>query len=651
MHQTNATILIIDDSDEDRLLYKHYLSADYTLVEADLGALGLALIEDVNPVCVLLDYRLPDMDGLEILKSIRQAHPLDAPAVLLLTGFADLSLGISAMQAGADDFIEKSKVTAHSLKKAVINAIEKARLQSEVDHQRQWFRATLAAISNAVLAINASRHVIVINPAAENMLETSYAEVSGLLIDELVQIIDEDPLQNWHRVLDELLQGVCFPSPPLTHRAQLLTREGRQFDIEYTLTGIKSPVGYGAVLAIHDLTQRQALAKAKNFAETANLAKSQFLANMSHEIRTPLNAIIGTSHLLQNTALNPDQTRKVSNVINSSKHLLNLVNNILDLSKIESGQMRIEQVPFRFDEWLCNLRDLMNDLLSSKNLRFVVEMQTMPPQLVGDPTRLTQILLNFLANAVKFTESGSIFLRGRVVEETADEYWCRFEVEDTGIGISNDQLATIFDAFEQADMSITRKFGGTGLGLSINKHLTQLMGGQLGVESLSRQGSCFWVLVPLGKSENQLPVQDEPTASDTLPINWREKLGHQRILLVDDDIFNQEVALELLKSDTDLTVDVAGDGQQAVDLFSQKSYALILMDMQMPVMDGLQATRIIRQMPGGKNIPILALTANAFAEDRLLCSEAGMNDFIGKPIYPDTLYGMLLKWLMVQEVH
>jgi CheY-like chemotaxis protein/anti-sigma regulatory factor (Ser/Thr protein kinase) len=366
---------------------------------------------------------------------------------------------------------------------------------------------------------------------------------------------------------------------------------------------------------------------------------------MSHELRTPMNAIMGMTDLAMRRATDSKQIDQLSKVTHASRHLLNVINDILDISKIEADRLSLESKEFYLNDILFHLNSLFSQQAAEKGLELVFDAS---PVLIhqmrkGDALRLEQILLNLLGNAIKFTSNGSVQIRCVEIETGMTDSLLRFEIQDTGVGICNEDQRRLFNAFVQADGSTTRKYGGTGLGLAISKRLAQMMGGDIGVDSQVGIGSTFWFTARFDKVSAVEQNQEETnrlTAEDRIKAYW----SGAHVLLVEDEPINQEVSRGLLE-EVNLKVDLAKDGLEALAMATQNDYALILMDLQIPKMDGVEATKAIRLLPGRQNTPILAMTANAFDEDRQICLDAGMNDHISKPVNPDFLFETLDKWL------
>jgi len=389
------------------------------------------------------------------------------------------------------------------------------------------------------------------------------------------------------------------------------------------------------------------LRAARDEAERLEKAKGEFLANMSHEIRTPLNSIIGLNYLMRRDGLSPEQAARMDRIEASSQHLLELINDVLDFAKLDVDKVQLEEADFGLSAVFDQVHAIIAESAQEKGLAIQLELGAAPQWLRGDPTRLRQALLNFAGNAVKFSNSGLIRIAATLLEERDSAVLLKFSVTDSGVGIAAEHLPRLFQMFEQADASMTRRYGGTGLGLAITQRLATLMNGDCGVESELGVGSTFWFTAVLKRGQ-AVRRDGDLDAVATAEVQLRQRHGQARILLAEDNEVNREVMLAIVQG-VGMSVDVATDGRAAVDMARVGAYDVVLMDIQMPVMNGLEATRMIRQLAGWQERPILALTANSYEEDRRVCRAAGMNDFIAKPIRIEAFYASLLKWLEFRE--
>ena len=391
----------------------------------------------------------------------------------------------------------------------------------------------------------------------------------------------------------------------------------------------------------------QELYEAKDLADKASKAKSEFLANMSHEIRTPMNAIIGFTHILSRSGINSTQKNQLTKIDSSANHLLSIINDILDFSKIESGKLTLENTNFNINNMFENLASILTEEAKRNDLTLIFSITQTPLWLKGDVTRIKQALMNYLSNAIKFSNNGAIDIKAKVLKTKAKKILMEFSVTDQGCGIKREKQDDIFEVFQQADTSTTRKFGGSGLGLTITKKLAHLMNGDVGVESKLGEGSKFWFTAWLGLGQ-EVHIDENPEQEFNNEQKLKSSYQGAKILVVEDNEINGEVA-QLLLASVGLQVDIAKNGQQGVDKANSKIFDLILMDIHMPIMDGLQATSQLREKYNKDVLPIIAMSASAFNDDRQACVDVGMNDFVAKPVSPKNLFAVLLKWLPVKS--
>lgn len=394
--------------------------------------------------------------------------------------------------------------------------------------------------------------------------------------------------------------------------------------------------------------QNEALVLAKEHALSSAKIKELFLANMSHEIRTPMNAIVGMTNLLLDTKINGEQSDYLRHIKTSADNLLVIINDILDFSKIEAGKIEFESIRFNLNDTLNNLHNTFDFKLKERNIKLIIDKHSdVPDYFIGDQVRLNQVLLNLVGNAAKFTENGNITLT--VVQKNKDDELIEllFSVQDTGIGISKDKLGFIFQSFSQASSNTTRKYGGTGLGLTICKQLIELQKGKIWVESEICKGSTFCFTISYKKANAPNLLELEQRSEEHINNITKEILDNSQILIVEDNQLNILLAKTLLRKQNFKNIDVATNGQIAIEMLKKQDYNVILMDLHMPVMDGYEAARFIREnMPGSKrNVPIIALTAAAIKGEKEKCIEQGMNDYISKPFKPEELFSKIIKFL------
>lgn len=594
-------------------------------------------------------------------------------------GWIRVEISLGRLRTEAWESLAVQILTMALLTAATIFVVGKTirRLSQNLESSEGRLRRTIDTALDAVVTTDAGGAIVAWNIQAEAIFGWSEEEVVG---EPLESIIIPARYREAHR---QVLAGYreSHETLLLNRRVDLtaMRKDGAEFPVEWSMTAISVDGGYVLSSFIRDITDRKqaeetqgkyqaqleleavmrtetlkALEEAKNHAESASKAKSQFLAHISHEIRTPMNGILGMTELLRQTALSTKQGHFVDTVYRSGAALLKLLNDVLDLSKVEAGKIELERIRFDLDKTVREVVNLFVDQAQGKGIELTCVLdESMPSVLQGDPVRLQQVLMNLVSNAMKFTERGSVTLKVRVEEESASHAIVRFEVQDTGIGVAPAAHTKIFDPFSQADGSTARKFGGTGLGLSIVKQLILLMEGAVGVQSEAGQGATFWCTARLGKvsgNTREAGKRFAPWRGGPLPHIAAQlpdsRITGTRVLLAEDNPVNREVAFCMLEQ-LGCQVVAVEHGREAVMQVESSRFDLVLMDCQMPEMDGFSATRAIREgeQRTGWHVPIVALTAHAIDNHRERCLAAGMDDYMSKPFTQEDLGEMIRRWI------
>jgi PAS domain S-box-containing protein len=519
--------------------------------------------------------------------------------------------------------------TGYRSAKALFDAKEAERRSASLERERLQQILDTAPVG---IAFSSGGRLRFVNPTMGDMLGAGPGDdVTALFVDT----------KELRSVQQAMRDGKLVANREVQLRdAQRRVRDFLATSVPLTLGGDS-----GALTWLTDITDRkkaeEEIVQAKDAAMAATKAKSEFLANMSHEIRTPLNAIIGLAYMLRRDGATPVQAARLQQIDRSGEHLLALINDALDLAKIEAGRLDLDASDFALPDLVREVVEVMRPQAEAKGLRLDHELQDVPHWVRGDPRRVRQALINYAGNALKFTREGSVLVRVSAKRAGATSAVVRFEVSDTGIGIPEDKLPLLFQPFGQVDASTARVFGGTGLGLAITRHLAGLMQGEVGVTSAPGRGSTFWFTATLEVRPEPAHAA-APASTDAAAIR-RDHAG-MRVLLVEDNAISAEVAMDLLQ-DAGLLVDLARDGAEAIAMARSAGYDLVLMDMQLPHVDGVQATRAIRAVAGREKLPVIALTADVLPAARERCIAAGMNDVLAKPMRPAALYALLHEWL------
>lgn len=650
-------VLIVDDDEFERKVFNRtlgYLNIQCEIHDAWDVASTLQVLKQKDIDCVFLDYNLGSITAFDIIEQIKTAGI--QINIAIITALKDQNIAVNLLKAGAVDYINKADLNPDKIEQiisaaATIKTYSKQKNDAELALKNQLAKieAILESTQSAIFAVDKNYLITGFNSAFSKLYQKYFATNTEPQKGIDIQTVFSDRLAKPNNSITRALSGENF-----TEEQEIVFHDFDKHYFEMSYNPIKNEHNeiIGVAVFAQDITDKkrneEALLKAKNEALQAAQAKSDFLSNMSHEIRTPMNAIIGITDLLLDKLAIPENREYLQSIKYSADNLLHIINDILDLSKIEAGKVELEEEPFNLEQKINELKRTFQPKANEKKIELItIITKDVPAYVKGDQFRLNQILLNLISNAIKFTSKGSITVRVELKKGSAENCTLLFSVTDSGIGIAEDKLNSIFDTFTQAYTDTTRKFGGTGLGLAISKNLVQLQQGYMGVHSKLGAGSTFYFEIPYKtvspqEIKNIVPQQNQ-MIDDALKKNNASLLSGARILLVEDNSLNQFVAKQLLKK-WESEVAVAETGVEALHMLAETEFDIVLMDLQMPEMNGFEATAQIRSGATtalNPKIPIIALTADAFEETRKRVIEAGMNDFITKPFKQDDLYGKI----------
>jgi signal transduction histidine kinase/DNA-binding response OmpR family regulator len=639
MPDTKTKILIIDDDDVDRMTIKRALmlagiNADiFTATDIETGT-SLAFEEEF--ACIFLDYNLPGNNGFDFLENYRSKN--GKSHVILVTSHGDENLAAEAIKKGANEFLTKNKITAEYISQLLRFSIDGKKSDHNSDNSIEQSTGTElrleSVIANTSLIIFSIDENGIFNLFKGRGIENLQLSVETILGKSIFETADLLPIQPGD-YKNALFNNNFHASVEMNERF---------YEIHYmpVTDNENKPVGMnGVVMDITTLKKNeQELKNSLVISEETQKIKESFLANMSHEIRTPIHAIMNLTDILLKTEVSPEQHKFLDAIKKSADNLLVIINDILDLSKIEAQKMTFENTPFNLRDVIHSVIEIFNPRAQEKKLKLILNYnEDLPDFINGDSVRLSQVINNLISNAIKFTHDGEVKMD--VYAEEKNEKFClvAFKISDTGIGIPQHKLSSIFDSFSQASDDITRKYGGTGLGLNICKQLVELQGGMISVESTPNRGSVFIFRLAF---ENIVP---EDNISTSITQNSTELVFNKelKILVVEDNDINRMV-INIMMRDWKFKTDNAVNGSVAIDMIEQNNYDIVLMDIEMPGLNGYQTTQHIRKnLPAPKNaIPILAMTAHANSSEKEKCLNAGMNDYVSKPFDAEELRSKII---------